>query len=314
MTLEEKLAKLDSDVESFLVTERQLRAHKIEREEAYIATPTELLPDLLKHQAQGQGPTLPWPKTHRYIRLPGGELSVWAGLDGCRKSLITQQVALHLTTQGQTFSVASLEVPPIETLRRALIQSSCCLAPTKEIIERAVKYLENKMYIYTNQDLVDPDTILNFADYSAAKLKTDHIIIDSLMMIDIAPDDFMAQKKFIVSLASIAKKYGVHVHLVCHFTKLNQSHKPNRSNIAGNKALTNAASNVFLISMNEQKAEEKHKPLDQQDQEIMSKPEMFLTPDKQRFRPRCRAFALEFDDKSLQTIENKRYEYFNEFE
>ena len=49
---------------------------------------TEDLKERFKHGFQIRGEKLPWAKTHDFIRLRPGELSIWAGINGHRKSML----------------------------------------------------------------------------------------------------------------------------------------------------------------------------------------------------------------------------------
>ena len=84
------------------------------------------------------GDCLPWPKTSFTVRLRTGEVSLWPGINGHGKSLLTSQVALGLVAQGRRVVIASLEMPPVKTLRRMARQAIGNGTPTKEAIAQFI--------------------------------------------------------------------------------------------------------------------------------------------------------------------------------
>jgi len=77
---------------------------------------------LNNHPEELTGTKLPWPNADGF-RLRTGELTVWSGYNGHGKSLILTNVMLSVMRQGQTVAIASLELTPVQTLRRMCSQA-----------------------------------------------------------------------------------------------------------------------------------------------------------------------------------------------
>jgi twinkle protein len=61
---------------------------------------------------------LPWDKTHSVFAFRPGEVTLWAGVNGHGKSLITGMAALSLIAQGEKTCIASFEMKPRKSLER----------------------------------------------------------------------------------------------------------------------------------------------------------------------------------------------------
>ena len=72
--------------------------------------------DVLHGRGTRQGATLPWHGLHDKVRLPGGHLTIWAGINFHGKSGMLKQFAIHLAKCGEKVCGAFLEEQPEETL------------------------------------------------------------------------------------------------------------------------------------------------------------------------------------------------------
>ena len=65
--------------------------------------------DRLSHQiSHGHGlvgDMLPWSKTHNAVRLGKGQLSVWSGINGSGKTLMTTMLMASLMAQGKKIMI-----------------------------------------------------------------------------------------------------------------------------------------------------------------------------------------------------------------
>ena len=92
-----------------------------------------------------------------------------------------------------------------------------------------------------------------------ANLPARHVIIDSLMKLDIGPDDYGAQKALINRLHSLAIELGLHIHLVAHARKSDrETDRIDKFSIKGTSEIADQVDNIVLVSRNvakEQKLE-----------------------------------------------------------
>lgn len=218
---------------------------------------------------------LPFEKTHPVFNFRPKELTLWAGETKSMKSLLTGFNLMHLALQGQTVSIASFEMPVEDTFDRAcsaFVGTQDFTTPMATVFADRVF---EKYWILDHQSTINQEDVRRFIQFSAEVLNADHIMIDSLMMItfDDARDSRLADKKikdFIVDLKNLAKSYSVQIHLVTHFKKPDNRHKPTRYDIFGTSSIPNIADNIFMISRNRGK------------QEGSSDPDIFLCLDSQR--------------------------------
>jgi twinkle protein len=87
------------------------------------------------------------------------------------------------------------------------------------------------------------------ARYAAHELGVKHILIDSLMKVVSAPDDYAEQKKFVGDLGAVALAEKCHVHLVAHARKGRDEREGiDKWSVKGASEITDQADNVLLVS------------------------------------------------------------------
>jgi len=247
------------------------------------------------------GATLPWGKTKECTRIDDGKLSIWAGENGSGKSLLLGQVITGLMRQGRSATIASLEMHPKQTLYRMICQSATCKA-SREYSLKWLAYFKDKLWIYDQLDSIAADRILGMAHYAAHELGSKDIVIDSLTKCGVGRD-YEAQAKFVDRLQWCAKRWDVHVHLVCHMRKASEAnHKGGKNDIRGAAEITDLADNVYILRRN--KAKEKQIELKnagiEYDQELILRPCAILAQEKNRDHGIETEFGLFYDAKSGQ--------------
>ena len=212
---------------------------------------------LMAEDASGDdqsGGLLPWSKTHDHIRLRPGELSIWAGINGHGKSLLTGQVVLSLMAQKCRCMIASFEMKPTKTLRRMRRQASCGAFPTDQFTQAFGRWTDGLLWLYDQQGMVDVDQIAAVLRYSHQQLRCQHVVVDSLMKCIRGDDDYNGQKDMLDLLTSIARDTGMHVHLVHHIRKADdETRLPGKFDLKGSSAISDQADNVFVVWRNKRK-------------------------------------------------------------
>lgn len=186
-----------------------------------------------------------------WFEFRGGEVTVWTGINGHGKSLMLNQVLIGLAEQGERGCVFSGEMVPKEQGRRMAKQLTGLDRPSPQYLDAAGEWVAGKFWIFNLTDSVSIDRLLEVFTYGFKRHGIRHFVIDSLMMTDV-PDDgkgaLSAQKVAMGKLATFARKFLVHVHLVAHPRKSeNESRAPGKMDVAGSGHLTNAADNVFSV-------------------------------------------------------------------
>ena len=220
------------------------------------------------------GTELPWPGFGRDFRFRPGEVTLWAGVNGHGKSLMTGLIALDQLCLGQSVCIASMEMKPHDTINRMLRQYTGT-DPDDEFMQHSdgaadllrqlyddFDALSAKLWIYDQLGVVDSVTMQGVARYCAKTLKIKHLVIDNLMKCVKGSDDYNAQKDFVGQLFSIARDYGMHIHLVHHIRKLdNEMRVPDKMDIKGAGEITDTVDNVAVVWRNKT-GQEKRKDSD----------------------------------------------------
>jgi twinkle protein len=209
------------------------------------------------------GCELPWLGFGKDFRFRPGEVTLWAGVNGHGKSLMTGFVSLDLLCLGQRVCIASMEMKPHDTINRMLRQYTAT-DPDDDFVQQqpgaatqlAKLYddfgtVASKLWIYDQVGSADTKTMQGVARYCAKELKINHLVIDNLMKCVNGEDDYNMQKDFVGELFSIARDYGIHVHVVHHIRKLdNEARIPDKMDIKGAGAITDIVDNVCVVWRN----------------------------------------------------------------
>ena len=238
---------------------------------------------------QVYGDKMPWSKTWEDFRFRPSEVTVWAGQNGHRKSMVLGQVMLWIAREKKV-AIASLEMKPTETLWRMCLQaagSSTGGTPTEQFIREFSAFADNSILIYDQLDSVKTEKILGFVHYAAKHLGCDHIVIDSLAKAGISVEDRQGETEFINRLAWAAKHLNCHIHLVAHIRKpqSGMEHKPaTKYEVKGSSTLVDLVDNVIVVHMDKKRDQLKHLPSLTEDQRdyFDSHHDMLLCIQKQR--------------------------------
>jgi twinkle protein len=245
------------------------------------------------------GACLPWGKTHGNIRLRPGEVSLWPGINGHGKSILTSHVALSLCCHGERVLIASMEMKPEATLARMSRQLSGHQDPAIKMIRSFLSWSDDRLWLYDQLGTVHPMRMAAVVRYGIEKLGITHFFIDSLMKVVHAEDDYNAQKSFVDNLCVIARDNGVHVHLIHHSKKLSDEFSPpGKFDAKGTGAITDLVDNVFTTWRNKRK-EEKVARGDAVDK---GEPDAMVICDKQRHGEWEGRIALWYHKESMQYL------------
>ena len=263
-----------------------------------------------------QGIYLPWEGSHNIIRLAPGELTVWGGESSSGKSQITGQVILWNLGREKAV-IASMEMKPLDTIRRMACQAAGCIA-SRSFGNEFIQWAAGKLWIYDQLDSVPTDNILGMVHWCVRELGITQIVIDSLTKCGLPRDDYAAQAKFVDRLQWAAKHYNCHIHLVCHMRKPAAGHKSGKHDIRGAAEITDLADNVMVVSRNKSKeaAQEKSdhgRALTDKELSRLEEPDTFLNVVKNRKTGDERGIGLWFnkDANQFTSDSNRRPMHFN---
>ncbi len=206
------------------------------------------------------GASFPWAKTSPIVRLRRGELSIWPGMSGHGKSILSGQVMLGLMEQGERVCIASMEMKPAETMQRMCRQAMGCNTPAVRDIRDFHRWTDGKLWLYDQKNSVTPERILAVGRYAHEKLNVTHFVIDNLMTCGIPEDGDgwqSRQKQFVLDLSSHSHDTRQAVHLLAHIRKQpDESKPPSKFDVRGSASITDLADNVFTVWRNKPKEAE----------------------------------------------------------
>lgn len=233
-----------------------------------------------------EGIQLPFTKTNDRFYFRDGEVTLWSGQNGHRKSMLLGYVFLKSFLMKRVKScIASFEMKPLHTIKRMATQHSHVQNPSYDEFGDFMAYAGDDLYILDQMGGMTPERLYGVIYYCAEELGVKHFAIDSLMRIVPKEDDYNAQKDFVVKLCEIAQKTNIHIHLVHHMKKGDEGKIGTRSDAKGSGAIGDNVHNSIVVWANK---------LDNKDM-----PQMILNIDKQRNGEWEGKVALNFESETI---------------
>jgi twinkle protein len=187
------------------------------------------------------------------LRFRPGEVTVWGGINGHGKSLITGQLALALLNQGIRSCIMSFEMLPARTCLR-MMRQSYDRRPTVDDVIPFCKRIDRGIVFLNTQGSISTKAVLGAAIVAVQRFKTSHIFIDNLMKCVAGEDDYNAQKDFIQSICDIARVTGAHIHVIHHVRKTRDEFEElTKFSFRGAAAIVDQVDNAIIVQRNKQK-------------------------------------------------------------
>ena len=240
--------------------------------------------DLDPHAPADSAPGLLLRKARGLIHFRPGEVSVWAGYNGHRKSMFTSQAVIDLAAQGERVLIVSLEMLPWRTLSRMTRQACGMSHPIPKLIDRFSEWTNGRIWLFDHVGRISPEKALALCRYFADVHQGTHVVLDSWLMICSSEQELDEQKQLSTDLCRLAQETGLHVHVVAHCRKPDgkdgENRVPGRYDIRGSGAISDQAANVFSVWMN--KAKFAKLDANPNDTDALNEPCGMLRCDKQR--------------------------------
>lgn len=197
------------------------------------------------------GYTTPYGKLGKKLLFRPGEVTLWTGASGSGKSQIISDCVPHWIEEGARICLASFEMHPAQTLRRMVKQAGNVDRPTTVFLGDILAYLDNGLLLYEKVGKSGVGPLLDIFDYARAKYGCQMFVIDSLMRLGIAGDDYSGQEKAVYQLVDWTIKHNVHTHLVAHARKGEKgSGAPETEDIKGAMEIGANAFNILSVWRN----------------------------------------------------------------
>lgn len=278
------MAQRDQDISSI----REAREYSQKLEDEFYGSP------------ESKGLLLPWDKVRDKWRIRHGEMTIWSGYNGHRKSMLTGLVLLNLMHQGELCCILSFEMMPAKTLGRLARQAVGVGKPTPEYLNKFLESCADKLWLYDQQGSVTPERVYGVITYCAEVMGIRQFFIDSMMKVVEDEDDYNGQKRFAGRLQDLAREltqndHPTHIHLITHAKKTgDESKRPGKQDNRGSGTIVDQTDNFAVVFRLPEKKEGD------------TGPDHVVYLDKQRnaddgFEG---SIALWFDEQSLQFHEN----------
>lgn len=214
------------DISKFMVRDDRDYVAELGRLEskAYLLNPQ----DLRERAAQSiftpeVGLTLPWPGVD-LLQICSHRWSVWSGPTFHGKTSFLRFLMLYALFRGEKVFFASLEEDAYEVLREFIFFAACSRTGiSRNFIEWCCDIWDTKLWIFNHTGFVDPMVILGAAVYAARELGVQHVVVDSLMKIDLSKEDYEGQRQFTNTLDRVCRQHAMHLYLVAHLKKTTNS-------------------------------------------------------------------------------------------
>lgn len=230
------------------------------------------------------GYATPYKKLGEKLLFRPGELTVWTGASGAGKSQILNDCIPAWVQQGSRICLSSLEMKPTQTLKRLCKQVIGTDRPSEPAIRYALNWLDQGLLLYELTGKQKLEALLEVFDYARAKYGCDQFVIDSLMRLGIATDDYNEQEGVVFRLVDWVMAHNVHVHLVAHSRKGEKGAGPQETeDIKGAMEIGANAANILSVWRNRKHEESVQKAeSDEERASLMEKPGVILNVAKQR--------------------------------
>lgn len=200
------------------------------------------------HKRQSDWQTIPADPTGANLRLYPGGVSVWSGYPGEGKTTQLRQMAIAMAGRGEPTFFASLEEDPEDLLLRlCMVANGLREIEHEETFGDFLHWSRERLYVWGVVGSASGSELLAVIR-SLARRGLKQAVIDSLMCLDVANDDFEKQRQFANAVAATARVSGVHIHLVVHPRKIiSRDQDPDINDVAGAREIAGIADNVIFV-------------------------------------------------------------------
>lgn len=213
----------------------------------------------LFHPGEGQhvGYQTPYWKLKDKLRFQPGDTTVWTGATGAGKSQVWSDCCIDWIKQGSRVCIASLEMKGKRTLYRMIKQITGVEEPSAKFIRAGLMELTGGLLIYDHVGKSKIADLIEVFEYCRAKYGCDQFIIDSLMRLGMAADDYSGQEKAMYAYVNWNAEKDVHGHMVAHSRKGGAaSGAPESEDIKGGMEIGGNAANIISIWRNKKREDE----------------------------------------------------------
>jgi twinkle protein len=210
-------------------------------------------------QSEASGTPLPFPNTEDKLRLRETEVSVWAGINGHKKSTLLSQILVH-AAKRHPVGLASFEMRLQDTAKMMCKQAAAVDVVAKEFAEDFISWSRDRIWWYRALGSVTPLQALGCVS-AMAKRGVKLIALDNLQFMGVT-DDPERERLFFNQLIGLAEALKVHIAIVHHTRKPQQGgdeYVPTRFDVRGGSTITDQAHLLIITWHNKIRAMAKRK-------------------------------------------------------
>ena len=191
-----------------------------------------------------------------------GEVTILSGINGSGKSSWLNVVMINAVNRGFNTACFSGELTPENMKRWMFLPTAgkkCSIKDTNhdnvydvdiKVVSKIEDWFEGKFFLFNNDYGNKYEQIISDIKDIITERNIKLIVIDNLMAVNLGEkgDKNDRQKNFILDIVELAKKYQVHIIVVCHPRKESGNQTLLRKeSISGSSDLSNAAQNIAII-------------------------------------------------------------------
>lgn len=196
--------------------------------------------------AEAKFATAPFDPEGRLLRFYPGGVTIWSGFPGAGKTTLLRQFVCHTLHRGSSIFLASLEEDPRHALYR-LAATAAGGVPNAHQAQWFIDAYSKRFRLWGIIGLAEHLRLLGVARELSTK-GIRHVLIDSLMCLDVRNDDYESQRKFANLVSATARAAKIHIHLVAHPRKPQKAgQEVDLSDIAGAREIGGVADNVIFV-------------------------------------------------------------------
>jgi twinkle protein len=183
-----------------------------------------------------------------------GEVSAWTGYASHGKTtLLTFLANMDIEVRGSVYFFASMEMLPKKILYK-MATASIGVQPSLDEINTFAERLGTKLLFANVLGYINEDKLFTMMLYCVRRYGMTSCVIDSFMAVSDLEEDFPRQGNFLARCNAFAKEYNVHIHIVCHPRKGDETIPPNMMDVKGGSLIINRADWIIVVHRNMEKA------------------------------------------------------------
>lgn len=217
-----------------------------------------------------------------------GETTIVSGYRGHGKTEGLNWIVNNGIIKGERVLMASFEMRAVKLLHRAVRQVTAQRTPSVEYIRQVMNFYDDHLWIFDHVGSAKIDRVLEVFEYARRRYGITLFVIDSLMKLGIAEDDYTAQGAAMDKFSKFNNTHNTHGIMVAHSRKDADEHKvPSNNDVKGAGSITDQADNVLIMWRNKRKEmasqkSEQGEQLSTDEASALNEPDVKWFCDKQR--------------------------------